>query len=233
MTKATIDDHLIKVEPATQDILKSLSFNLEGTTPQGEPESSPKPSRIPSSASTTIASLIAKGYQLSDTATEEAKRLDSTWSITDTIKTALDGAKENLISFDEKYQLSEKAKNITNSALDSAKEIDGKLHISEKSNSIGETANSWFSYLTSSIQESLEVATQKSSEFVESNFGGVMQKFKEMTNNFNEEIDIIKKEANAMYEEGKEKNPEVELENVANDEVSSETIPPDTNDVEQ
>lgn len=214
LSKATIDEHLIVVEPATQEILKTLRFDMAEVDPK-------KPVRgvATRDATSTIASLIASGYRLSDTASEEAKKLDERWSISNTLKTAFDGAKENIISFDEKYQISEKAKTITNSALDSAKDLSDKLHITETSSNIGETANSWFGYIASSIQGTLETASQKGSEFVENNFGGVVQKFREITNNFSDEVENIKKEANVKYEEGKEKpsSPDVELDSVTNE----------------
>lgn len=217
LSDATLEGRLIKVNYATKEVIESLQVDVKSEIPEEVKVEEQK--QLPDedhSASTVIAKILAKGYLLSDSATSEAKKLDEEWKVTSSIKNVLDDAKTNILSFDERYKISETAKTFTDKAVDSAKEISQKLHITDTANSISETANSWFNSISSSFSQTIDSMKESSSTFIENNFGGVVDKFRNVTGKASENIDKINTKANQIYES--ERKPEVVQEEKPNEE---------------
>lgn len=184
-------------------MLESLKVNIDTNKPEVE-QKEEDISIDDRSPSTVIAKILAKGYRLSDKATAEAKKLDEEWKVSSSIKHVYEDAKTNFKSFDEKYKISETAKNLTDKAVDSAKEISQKIHLTETATSISEKASSWFNSISTSIYQTIDSMTEKGSEFIENNFGNVVNKLKDVTGKASEQFEEINTKAQKIYESDKE-----------------------------
>lgn len=221
LSDATLDGRLIKVSYATKEVLESLKVTINTEQPEEVQHEERDVSIDDKSPSTVIAKILAKGYQLSDQATSEAKKLDEEWKVSSSIKHVLDDAKTSFKSFDEKYKISETAKQITDKAVDSAKELSDKLNLTGTASSFSETASSWFSTITSSITSTIDSVAEKGTEFFESNFGNVVDKLRDVTGQASDKIDIINTKANKIYESDKVSYEPIPQEDVNNEEQES------------
>lgn len=215
ITKATLNGNVIEVEYANKSMVKEKVESSQTPKEDDSIETSRTPSKL--------ASYLATGYELKDTATSTLKTIDEKFNIVESLHNKLEEAKKNIQNIDQMYKISEQIKSLSDKTLNTTKGISEKFQSIEKIATM--KSNPWIQSLTSSLTLAFESAAGSGASFSEKHFGGIIETIKGFTQNLTANFYNIEREANEIYNNRK-KSQETENENNIEDQ-ERELLPND------
>lgn len=149
----------------------------------------------PNTATHIIATIIAAGHKLSDSAVAEAKALDERLNFTTTVQTGLENIKGVFTDLGQKIGI-DKA---THNAYQSLSETAESTGIAATANSAVTATESFFGALARSASNALQSVASTSAAWAEANIGGAVETVRSASNAVEATATTIRSEAHQIY----------------------------------
>eukprot|EP01124_Arcella_intermedia_P006388 TRINITY_DN1375_c0_g1_i4.p1 TRINITY_DN1375_c0_g1~~TRINITY_DN1375_c0_g1_i4.p1 ORF type:complete len:208 (+),score=31.70 TRINITY_DN1375_c0_g1_i4:215-838(+) len=152
LENALINNRSIKIRLADQNV----------QVPQEEESSSPSPPEAPRTQTSVVASLLAKGYSLSEDAFKKAKDFDEQHQLARTLDQKFASFTSTVEEYDNTFHISQKGEQLGKTVMDKYREVDSTYDISNNiNNAVYQTH--------SSLKSGFDFAGQLIGNYIETN----------------------------------------------------------------